>query len=170
MAAVTICSDFRAQEEENPSLLPDFALLFAMKWWDLDAMILVSLTFNFMLAFSPSFITLIKRLFSSFLLSAIQVVSSTYLRLISPAILTPACNPSSPAFHMMCSVYKLNKQGDNKQPCHTPVSILNQSVVPYRVLMVASWPAYRFLRRQVKMVWYFHLFKSFPQFVMIHTV
>ena len=31
---------------------------------------------------------------------------------------------------MMCSVYKLDKQGDNKQPCHTSFSILNQSVVP----------------------------------------
>ena len=30
-----------------------------------------------------------------------------------------------------------------------------------------SWPAYRFLRRQV---WYSHLFKNFPQFVVIHTV
>ena len=48
----------------------------------LDAMILVSLIFSFKLAFSPSFVTLIKRLFSSFLLSAIRVVSSTYLWLI----------------------------------------------------------------------------------------
>ena len=30
-----------------------------------------------------------------------------------------------------------------------PFSILNQSVVPCSVLTVASWPAYRFLRRQV---------------------
>ena len=118
----------------------------------LDAMILVSLIFSFKLAFSPSFVTLIKRLFSSFLLSTIRVVSSTYLKLILSSNLDSSFNPSSPEFHMMCSVYKLNKQGDNKQPCHTPFSNLNQSVVPYRVLMVASWPAYRFLRRQVKMV------------------
>ena len=31
--------------------------------------------------------------------------------------------------------------------------MLNQSVVPYRVLTVASWPAYRFLRRQVRWSW-----------------
>ena len=36
------------------------------------------------------------------------------------------------------------------------------------VLTVASWPANRFLRRQVR--WYSHLFKNFPQFVVIHTV
>ena len=104
----------------------------------LDAMILVSLIFSFKLAFSPSFVTLIKRLFSSFLLSTIRVVSSTYLKLILSSNLNSSFNPSSPEFHMMCSVYKLNKQGDNKQPCHTPFSILNQLVVPYRVLMVAS--------------------------------
>ena len=36
------------------------------------------------------------------------------------------------------------------QPCHTPLSILNQTVVPCSVLTVASWPTYRFLRRQVR--------------------
>ena len=51
---------------------------------------------------------------------------------------------------MLCSAYRLNEQGDSRQPCHTPFSILNQSVVPYRVVAVASWPAYRFLRRQVR--------------------
>ena len=48
------------------------------------------------------------------------------------------------------SVYKLNKQGDHKQPCHTPFSILNESVVLCPVLTVASWPAYRLLRRSVR--------------------
>ena len=65
----------------------------------------------------------------------------------------------------MYSAYKLNKQGDNIQPWHTPFPILNQSVVPCLVLTVASWPAYRFHRRQVS-----HLLKDFPQFVVIHTV
>ena len=57
---------------------------------------------------------------------------------------------SSPAFCMMYSAYKLNKQDDNIQPWHTPFPILNQSVFPCLVLTVASWPAYRFLRRQVR--------------------
>ena len=48
------------------------------------------------------------------------------------------------------SAYKLNKQGDNIQPWCTPFPILNQSVVPCAVLTVASWPPYRFLRRQVR--------------------
>ena len=48
------------------------------------------------------------------------------------------------------SAYKLNKHGHNIQPCSTPFPILNQSVVPWKVLTVASWPAYSFLRRQVR--------------------
>ena len=85
----------------------------------------------------------IKRLFSSSL-SAIRVVSSAYLRLLIflPAILIPACASSSPAFLMMYSAHKLNKQGDNIQPWHTPFPIWKQSVFPCPVLTVASWPAY----------------------------
>ena len=56
----------------------------------------------------------------------------------------------SPAFLMMYSAYKLNKQGDNIQPWCTHFPIWKQSVVPCPVLTVASWPAYRFLRRQVR--------------------
>ena len=47
---------------------------------------------------------------------------------------------------MMCPAYKLNKQGENKQPYRTPFSILNQSVVPYSVLTVASDPHTGFSR------------------------
>ena len=50
---------------------------------------------------------------------------------------------------MMYSAYKFNKQGGNIQPWRTPFPIWNQSVVPCPVLTVASWPAYRFLKRQV---------------------
>ena len=96
--------------------------------------------------------TFINRLFSSFSFSAMRVVFSAYLRLLIflCAILIEACASSSPVFHMMYSAYKLNKQGDNIQPWRTPFPILNQSVVPCLVLIVASWPAYRFLRRQVR--------------------
>ena len=121
-------------------------------------------------AFSLSSFTFIKRLFSSSSPSAIRVVSFTYLRLLIflPVILIPACTSSSPAFHMTYSAYKWNKQGDNIQPWCTSFPIWNQSVVPRPVLTVASWPAYRFLRRQVR--WSGSLIsKNFPQFVVIHT-
>ena len=109
-----------------------------------------------MLSFKPAFLlssfTFIKKHFSSSSLSAIRVVSSAYLRLLIflPAVLIPAYASSSPAFLMMYSAYKLNKQGDNTQPWRTPFQIWNQSVVPCPVLTVASWPEYRFLRRQVR--------------------
>ena len=83
---------------------------------------------------------------------ATSVVSSAYLRLLPflPKILIPACASSSPTFYMTYSSYKLNKQGDNIQPLCTPFPILNQSIFPSPVLTVASWPAYRFSRRQVR--------------------
>ena len=117
-----------------------------------DAMILVFQMLSFKPTFSLSSFTFIRRLFSSSSLYAIRVVSSVYLRLLIflPAILIPACASSSPAFLMMYSAYKLNKQGYNIQPWCTPLPIWNQSVVPCPVLTVASWPAYRFLRKQVR--------------------
>ena len=116
-----------------------------------DSMILVFWMLSFMPAFSLSSFTFNKRLFSSSL-SAIRVMSSAYLRLLIflMAILIPACASSSPAFLMMYSACKLNKQGDNIQFWRTPFPIWNQSVVPCPVLAVASWPAYRFLKRQVR--------------------
>ena len=69
----------------------------------------------FKLAF---FLTFIKKLFSSLLLSALRVMSSTYLRLL---ILFPGNLDSSlcfiqPGICMIYSAYKLNKQGDNIEP------------------------------------------------------
>ena len=63
------------------------------------------LIFSLKLALALSSFTLIKKLFSSSLLSAIRVVSSEYTRLLMflPPILIPACNSSSLAFLMMCS-------------------------------------------------------------------
>ena len=141
-----------------------------MKWWDQCH----DLHF-FMLSFKPSFLlsffTFIKKLFSSSSSSDITVVSSVYLRslIFLPGILIPDCTSSSLAFHMMYSTYKLNKGGENIQPWHTPFPILNQSVAPCLVITVASWPPYRFLRRQdtwsdIPISW-----RIFHKFVMIHS-
>ena len=118
----------------------------------LDAMILVFWMLSFKPTFSLLSFTFIKRLFSSSSLSAIKVVSFAHLRffIFLLEILIPACASSILAFCMMYSAYKLNKQGDNIQAWHTLFPIRNQSVVPCPVLAVASWPAYRFLRRQVR--------------------
>ena len=69
---------------------------------------------------------------------------------ISPGNLNSTCASSSPAFHMIYSAYKLNQQDDNIQPWRTTSPIWNQTFVPYPVLTVASWPAYRFLMKQVR--------------------
>jgi len=109
-----------------------------VKEW--DAMILVFWMWRFKPAFSLFSFIFINRLFSSSSLCPIRVVSSVYLRLLIflLEILIPACASSSLAFCMMYSAYKLNKQGDNMQPWHTPLSILNQSFVRYPILTVAS--------------------------------
>ena len=151
MAAVTICSDFGAQKNKVWHCFHCFPIYFP--WCDgPDAMTLVFWMLSFNSTFSLSSFTFIKRLFSSSSLSAIRVVLSAYLKLLMffPAILILACASSSLAFYMMYSAYKLNKQCDNIQPWPTSFAIWSQSVLPCPVVTIASWPAYRFLRRQVR--------------------
>ena len=85
---------------------------------ELDAMNFTFWKLSFKSSFLFSFSSFIKRLSSYSLLSTIMMVSSAYLRLLIfvLAVLIPACESSSLAFHMMHSAYKLNKQGDNIQP------------------------------------------------------
>ena len=143
MGAVTVRSDFGAQENTICCcFLPPPSVCHEVM--GRDAMILVF----WMLSFKPTFalysFTFIKNLFSSSSPSAIRAVSYAYVRLLIfiPTILIPAYDSSSPAFHMMYSACKLNKQGDNIQPWHTPFWILNQFIVLCLVLTVASWPVY----------------------------
>jgi len=151
MAEITIHSDFGAPQNKRCHYFHFFP--FYLPWsngtWCHD---LSFLNVEFQVGFSFSCFTFIKKLFSSSLLSAIRVVSSEYLRLLIflLSILIPAFDSSSPAFCMMYSAYRLSKQGDNIQPWHTSFPVWNQSVVPCLGLIVASWPAHRFLRRQVR--------------------
>jgi len=124
---------------------------FGKKWWDcmswssfFECQVLSQL---FHSPLSPT-----PRNFSFSSLYSIRVVSSAYLRLLIflLAILISASASYSPAFCMMYSAYKVNKQRDNIQPWRTPFTIWNQSLVLCPVLTVASWPAYWFLRRQIK--------------------
>ena len=93
----------------------------------LEAMVFVFWKLDFKPAFSLASFTFIKRLFSSCLLSAVRMVSSACLRLLIflLAIMIPACASSNPAFLMMYSAYKLNKQGNNIQAWCTPSPIWN---------------------------------------------
>ena len=170
MAAVIICSDFGAPRNKVSHCFHYFSIYLpwsdGIKCHDIDF-----LNVKFKPNVSLSYFTFIKRLFSSSSTSAMRVVSFTHLRLLIflPIILIPACASSSWAFHMMHSAYKLNKQGDNIQPLHTPFPNWNQSAVPCSVLNGAPWPAYRFFRRQVR--WSgIPTCVSFPPCVVIHTV
>ena len=77
-----------------------------------DGMIFVFWMLSFNPIFSLSSFTFKKSLLSSSLLSAIRVVSSSYLRLLIflPAILIPACASSSPAFFMMFPYSSVGKE------------------------------------------------------------
>ena len=139
MAAVNTCSDFGAQV--NKVCRCFFCFLIYLPWSDATGCHDFSfsfLIFIFKLALSHSSFTLIKRLFGSSSLSAIRVVPSAYVRLLMflPPILIPACHSSSPVFPVMCSAYKLNKQGGNIQPWHTNFPTWNLSIVPYLVLLL----------------------------------
>ena len=102
-----------------------------------------------------------------------MVVLSAYLRLLIflPAILIPACALSSLVFLMIDSAYKLNKQGENIQPWCTysftsfePVcrSMYSSNCCFLTCIQVSQEAG--------KVVLYSHVFKNFPQFVMLHTV
>ena len=150
MAAITICSDFGAPKTAAVSIVYPSICHEVM---GLDAMILVFWMLIFKPTFSLSSFTFIKSLFSCSSFSAISLVSSAYLRLVIflLEILIPACTSFSPAFLMMYFACKLNEQGDNIQPWCTPFPIWNQSIVTCPALTVASWPAYRSLKRQVRL-------------------
>ena len=142
-----------------------------MKCWDLmDAMIFVGFL---MLSFNPGFplffFTFIRRLFSSSSLSPITVVSSECLRLLIflPAIWIPSCASASQAFHIMYSAYKSRVATYSLDI--TPFPIWNQSVVSCLVLIIASWSAYRFLRRQVRWSDVPISFKNFPVCCNLHS-
>ena len=141
-----------------------------MMWWDRMPW---SFFFEWVLSqlFHSPLFTFIKRLFSYSSLSAIRVVSSPYLGLLISllAFFNPACASSSPAFCVMYSAYKLNKECDSIQPLSTPSPVWKHSCS-------MSGSNYCFLscvqisQEAGQVVWYSHLFQNFPQFVVIHTV
>ena len=133
-------------------------------------MILVLWMLSLKPTFSFSSFTRFETLYSSSSLSAITVVSSAYLRLLIflPASLIPACASSSPAFVMMYSAYKLNKQGDNIQIYSFPY------LEPVCCSMSSSNCCFltciQIYQEVGQVIGYYHLLKNFPQFVVIHTL
>ena len=130
MAAVTICSDFGAQENKVCQCFQCFPIYFP--WNDGTGCHDLFWMLSFKPSFSLSSSTLIKKFCSSSLLSALRVLSSAYLWLLIflLAILIPACASSSLAFCMMYSAYRasLIAQLVKNSPAmqETPVRFLGQ--------------------------------------------
>ena len=149
MAAVTICSDFGGPQNKVSHCFHIY-----LPWsGGTGCRELSFLNFEFQANFSLSFFIFIKRLFSSssLKLSTIRMLWSAYLRLLIflLAMLIQAFALSSLAFHMMFSAYKLI----SRVTIYNLDVLLSQfgiSLVPCPVLTLASWPAYRFLRREVR--------------------
>ena len=140
-----------------------------MKWWDQMPW---SWMLIWMLSFKPTFslslITFIKRLFSSSSLSAIRVELSAYLRLLI-FLLIPPCTSSRPAFLMMCSACKLNKQGEQYTALTYSFSYLEPICCSKSSSNYCFLTCIQISQEAGKVVWYSHLLKNFPQFVVIHT-
>ena len=164
MVAFTIYSDFGAQEKNVCHFFHCFPI-YCYEVMGLEAMILVFWMLSFKPAFSLSSFTFIR---GSLVYLPFLTLKWYHLHIWGCLYFSSNCDSSSPAFRMMYSAYKLNKQGDNIQPWRIPFPILNQSIVPCPVLTAASCPAYRFLRRQVRWSAIPISWRIF-QFVMIHT-
>jgi len=135
-----------------------------------DSMILVFWMFSFKPAFSLSSFTFIKRLFSSSSLSAIRVVSSAYLRLYFSwqswfqLVLHPVWHFTWYTLHISeirrVTIYSLDVSFSNLEPVHCSMSSSNCYFLTCTQIS----------REAGQVVWYPHLLKNFPQFVVIHTV
>ena len=71
---------------------------------------------------------------------------------------------------MIYSAYKLNKQGDNIQPWHTPFPNWNQVCCSMSSSNCCFLTCIQILQEAGQVVWYSYLFQNFPQFVVVHTV
>ena len=165
MAAVTVHSDFRAQEEEVCHYFHLFPVC-------LCAMILVFWMLSFKPAFSLASFTLIKRLFSSSLLSAIKsgIIHISEVVDVSPAYLDSILQLIQPGIsHDVLSLFV--KQTGWQQTALS-YSFLNPEPISCSIQgsNCCFMTCIQVSQKTGKMIWYSHLSKSFPQFVMIHTV
>ena len=154
MAAITICSDFGVQKIKSAtvSIVSPFISYEVM---GPEAMILVFWMLSFKPTFSLSSFTFIKRLFFFAYCCKGFVICISEVIFLS-AILIPACALSSPAYLMMYSACKLNKQGDNIQPWCTPFLIWNQSVILFSS-KCCFLTFIQISQEACEVIWYSHL-------------
>ena len=178
MAAVIISRDFGTQENKVCHCFHSFPIY--LPWSDgtqCHGLSFLNIEFFFsffwMLSFKPASLlfsfTFIKRLFSSCFLFAITVVS---VICISEVIdISPGNLDSSLCFIQLgisCDVLCIEVKYAGWQYTTVTYPFPNLEPVCFRS-RVASWPAYRFLRRQVRWSGIPISWRIF-QFVVIHTV
>ena len=144
MTAVTICSDFGAHK--NLSLFPLFPHWFAMKWWTgchglhfFFWMLSLNQLFHALLSVSSRG-SLVAHCFLPLEWYHLHIWGCWYFLHLDSSLCFIQL-----IFCMRYSAYKLNRQGDNTQPC-TPFPIFKKPIVPCPVLLLL----YSFLRRQVR--------------------
>ena len=154
MAVVTICSDFGTQENKYLTV-SIISISICHEMMGTDDMIFILWMLSFKPTFSLSSFTFIKRHFSSSLF-AIRVVSFAYLRLLIFSWQS--------WFQLVCfihpdifwdiQIYWNISLHINKISTVTIYSLdilLSRfGIVCCSIQTVASWPTYRFLRRQVR--------------------
>ena len=168
MVAVSICSDF-GNQKNSLSLFPLFPIY--LPWSDgpgCHDLCFLNVEFQaniFTLLFH--FHQQALKFFFTFCHKG-GVINISEVIVFLLAILIPAYVSSSPAFLMMYSAYKLNKQGDNIQPWHTPFPIWSQPVVPCPILLFPDLHT-DFSRGRSGGLVFPISFRIF-QFIVIHTV
>ena len=70
----------------------------------------------------------------------------------------------------MYSAYKLNKQGDNIQPWHSPFPIFEPICYSMFSCNCCFLTCIQVSQEAGQVVWHSHLFQNFPQFIVIHTI
>ena len=159
--------------KENLSLLPLSPHLFVMKWWDQMPRSLFYERWVWSQLFhslSPSRDSIVPLHFLPKGWCHLHIWGYWYFSQQSWFQFVLLDSSSCiPAFLMMYSAYKLNKQGDNIQPWHTFPSLepvccsMSSSNCCFLTCMQISQEA-------SQVVWYSHLFKNFSQFVVIKCI
>ena len=148
-----------------------------MKWWDwMPWSLLLNAEFK-VIFFTLSFHFLQEAFQFRFALCRKGgVICKSEVTDVSPSCLESSCASSSLVIShdvLTLHVSKINRV--TTYSLEALLSILIQSVVPYLVLTVASWPTFGYLMQQADslektLIWNSHLFKNFLPFVVIHTV
>ena len=167
MAAVTVQSDFGAQENKICHCFHSSPSIY-LEVMGLDAMIFIF----WMLSFKPTFYSPLSPS------SRDSLIPLHFLPLEWYHLHIWGCwhfswqswfqLVSHPAQQFTWCTLHI-KETDNIQPWCTPFPILKQSIVPCTVLAIESWPIYRFHRRQVRWSGTPISWRIF-QFAVIHTV